>query len=61
MIDTLSVLQAGASMIAVALDCLRRLGLDQLIQSANANSFGHGKVPKLVLTLGNEKTLVTLQ
>lgn len=61
------VIDTGASTSAVTLDCLRRLGLDDLIQPANANylnadgriSSGHGKVPNLVLSLGDLETLIT--
>lgn len=64
--DVESVVDTGASTSAITLDCLRWLGLDHLIQPVRANygnadgrvSTGMGKVPNLVLRLGDFATLI---
>lgn len=65
--DVTSVLDTGATGTAVTLDLLRRLNLDSLIDSSatkylNADgrvSAGMGRVPNLVLSLGDFSTLIS--
>jgi hypothetical protein len=61
------VLDSGASTCAITLDFLRRTGLDSLVTPTRSNylnadgrvSQGKGKVPNLVLRLGELETLIT--
>jgi hypothetical protein len=60
------VVDTGASTSAITLDCLRRLNLDTLIDATrpsylNADgriATGQGKVPNLVLSLGDFETVI---
>ena len=62
-----AVVDTGASTTAVTLDCLRRLDLDSLVHPTRANylnadgrvSKGKGKVPNLILGLGELETLTS--
>lgn len=64
--DVDCVIDTGASTSAITLDCLRRLNLDSLIDSTrttylNADgriTAGKGKVPNLVLSLGEFETVI---
>lgn len=62
-----AVLDSGVSTSAISLDCLRRLGMDGLIQTGSGSTCvnadgrmtkGRGKVPNLVLGLGGFQTLI---
>lgn len=60
------VVDTGASTSAITLDCLRRLNLDSLIDTTKTSylnadgriTAGKGKVPNLVLSMGEFETLI---
>ena len=60
------VIDTGASTSAITLDCLRRLNLDSLIDATKTSylnadgriTAGKGKVPNLVLSMGEFETLI---